>query len=107
MALTQQEINQINAIITRKGGIADVVDQLRAAQATSKRTSGMATLMPAITCTVSDWAVVRTHVQQVDSDAFMPELMAAIQAALVAGNAAQLGAFFVLLYGAIRYRYAR
>jgi hypothetical protein len=101
MALSQAEINSIGAIIVREGGLGPFTAEVSSLWIASRQTAALATLAPAITVTVQDWAALSTYVAQ-SSNVTLYAVMAAITAAAAAQNAAQLGPLFVALYAAVK-----
>ena len=99
MALTAQEQTAIRSIITREGGLQNVLEQVRDLHISDRQQAALTDLATAIT--VTDWAKIGAHVNAA-SNITLHAVLDAIETAAAARNTAQLGPLFVALYAAAK-----
>ena len=99
MALTAQEQTAIRNIITREGGLQNLIEQVRDLHISDRQQAALTDLATALTVTVTDWAKIGAHVSAA-SNITLHTVLRAIEAAAAARDASQLGPLFVALYAA-------
>jgi len=101
--LSQAEKTTISNIIAREGGLSSLFTQIQAMEVASRGASALATLAPAITVTVQNWATLAAYIASPEGVS-IASVINAIEADSGAQNATRLGPLFVALYAAIKAR---
>lgn len=99
MSLTAAQQTAILGLITQEGGIANLLNEISQLNAQNNNQTVLAQIASAITVTVSDFTAFTKIPDTValDRNALI-QILQAIQAAVLAQNAANLGPLFVTLF---------